>query len=410
MPFVCDLHIHSKYSRATSKDMDIENLAKWAKIKGISMMGTGDFTHPSWLSELEEKLKLCGEGIYGYSNIKFILTAEVSNIYFKAGRTRKVHNIILSPGFKEAKEVNRVLSEYGSLSGDGRPVVSIECDRMTRLLSAIDGNICIIPSHAWTPHFGIFGSKSGFDSPEECFEEELPKIYSIETGLSSDPAMNWRWSKLDRFCLTSHSDAHSPSKIGREANVFREELDYYQLVKALKEKDKSKFLYTIEFFPEEGKYHWDGHRNCKVSLAPREAMRNNNMCPNCGKKLTIGVMHRVESLADRQDDFVDVSSPSFKRAVPLAEIIADLLDVGPDSKTVEREYFKIIKNCGNEFEALLEIPEEELYQRCPEKIAKGIMAVRNGALKIEPGYDGEYGSVKIFKAADAARERQMSFF
>ncbi len=410
MAFIADFHIHSKYSRATSKEMEVATLAKWAKIKGISMLGTGDFTHPVWFSELKDKLEEREYGVYSYENIYFVLTTEVSNIYFKAGRTRKVHNILFAPSFKIAGEINKVLSEYGHLSSDGRPILSLECDKMVKALSSIDPDIIFIPGHAWTPHFSIFGSNSGFDSPEECFEGETPKIFSIETGLSSDPAMNWRWSKLDRFCLTSNSDAHSPSKIGREANVFKEKIGYKELIHILKTKDKAKFLYTIEFFPEEGKYHWDGHRLCKACLSPKEALAINNKCPVCGKNITIGVMHRLEGLADREEGYVLESSPSFKRMVPLSEIIGDALSISADSMTVEKEYFQLIKNFGTEFNILLGIKEEELKAKCPAKIAKGIINMRKGNVEISPGYDGEYGKVTIFKKGDETSEKQLSFF
>lgn len=409
--FIADLHIHSKYSRATSKDMDIASLTKWARIKGISMLGTGDFTHPLWLAELKEKLKCSsGSGEYIYEGIYYLLTAEVSNIYFKAGRTRKVHNLIFAPDFKTADEVNKALSEYGSLSSDGRPILKLECDRMARMLFAIDPSIMIVPAHAWTPHFSIFGSNSGFDSAEECFEDQTPGIFSLETGLSSDPAMNWRWSKLDRFCLISNSDAHSPSKIGREANVFKEKIDYNELGRILKTKDKTKFAYTIEFFPEEGKYHWDGHRACKARLSPEESARVDNKCPICGKKITVGVMRRVTSLADRKEGFVLESSPSYRSVVPLAEIIAEAVNMSPESATVEREYFQLIKNLGNEFSVLLEVPEEELNNRCPPKIAKGIINMRKGNVEVVPGYDGEFGKVKVLKEGESKSEKQLSFF
>ena len=411
MPFIADFHIHSKYSRATAKDMDLAALAKWAKIKGIAMLGTGDFTHPIWFSELKSKLQKADlPGVYRYEDIDFILTVEVSNIYFKAGRTRKVHNIIFVPSLETAEEISAALSEYGELSSDGRPILSVECDRMVKLLTRIDPNIFFIPAHAWTPHFSVFGSNSGFDSPEECFEDQTDKIYSIETGLSSDPAMNWRWSKLDRFCLTSNSDAHSPSKIGREANVFKERIDYKGLRDILKNKDRERFLYTIEFFPEEGKYHWDGHRNCSMRLSPQEAMKVNNICPACGKKVTIGVMHRLESLADRNEGYVDRLSPSFKRLVPLAEIIGGAFGVSSDSVKVEREYSQLIKNFGTEFKILLEMDEEELNSSLPERIAKGVINVRKGNVEVTPGYDGEYGKVKIFREGDTSQEKQLSFF
>ena len=410
MSFIADFHIHSKYSRATSKDMDLNSLAKWAKIKGISMMGTGDFTHPVWLAELKNKLQKADDGVYIYEDIYFVLTTEVSNIYFKAGRTRKVHNMIFSPSLELAGEINSVLSEHGNLSADGRPILSLECDKMVKSLSALDPAIFFIPGHAWTPHFSIFGSNSGFDSAEECFEAETPKIFSIETGLSSDPAMNWRWSKLDRFCLTSNSDAHSPSKIGREANVFKDKINYRELIDILKNKDKERFLYTIEFFPEEGKYHWDGHRACRTRLSPKESMAINNICPVCGKRVTIGVMHRLEGLADRPEGFVDAKSPSFKRAVPLAEIIGDALGLNPDTVRVEKEYFQLIKVFGTEFRILFDLGEEELMKSCPANIIKGIMNVRKGNLEIAPGYDGEYGEVRVFKEGEEKSDKQLSFF
>lgn len=410
MPFIADFHIHSKYSRATSKDMDLENLTKWARLKGISMMGTGDFTHPVWLSELKNKLQEVERGLYIYNSIYFVLTTEVSNIYFKAGRTRKVHNIIFAPDLKVVDEINSALSEYGDLSSDGRPILRLECDKMVRNLSGIDPAVFFVPGHAWTPHFSIFGSNSGFDVPEECFEAETPKIFSIETGLSSDPKMNWRWSKLDRFCLISNSDSHSPSKIGREANVFRDKINYKELGEILKTKDKTRFLYTIEFFPEEGKYHWDGHRACSSCLAPKEAINLNNTCPICGKKVTIGVMHRLEGLADRPEGFVDESSPSFKSMVPLAEIIGDALKVSPDSVRVEKEYFQLLKNFGTEFNILFDMNEAELKANLPVGIAKGIINVRKGNVEISPGYDGEYGKVKIFKEGEESSEKQLSFF
>lgn len=385
-------------------------MARWARMKGVAMLGTGDFTHPLWIAELKDKLPEADHGVYSYEKIYFMLTAEVSNIYFKAGRTRKVHNIIFAPNFKVADEINKLLGGYGALSSDGRPILSLECDKMAKMLFAIDPEILIIPAHAWTPHFSIFGSNSGFDSPEECFEEQTPKIYSLETGLSSDPAMNWRWSKLDRFCLTSNSDAHSPSKIGREANVFSEKINYKDLTQILKTKDKKRFLYTIEFFPEEGKYHWDGHRDCKARLSPEEAMRVNNQCPVCGKTITVGVMHRLAGLADRKDGYTLESSPSFKSVVPLAEIIGEAVGVSPDSLTVEREYMQLIKNVGNEFTILLDTPEDELKEKCPPAIAKGISNMRKGNVEILPGYDGEYGKVKVFKEGEEKSEKQLSFF
>ncbi len=408
--YIADLHIHSKYSRATSKDMDIESLTKWAKIKGIGLVGSGDFTHPDWLRELKNTLKPKEDGIYEYSGIDFILSVEVSNIYFKAGRTRKVHNLIFSPDFKTADRINKYLNYHGKLASDGRPILSLACDKMARELYKINPHIMIIPAHAWTPHFSVFGSNSGFNKIEECFEGETKNIHSLETGLSSDPAMNWQWSKIDRFTLTSNSDAHSPSRLGREANVFNAPVTYTELADILKNKDCTRFLYTIEFFPEEGKYHWDGHRACNQRLSPKESKNVDNRCPSCGKKLTIGVMNRVEALSDRQEGYVLESSPPYKSLIPLVEIVSFAMGMGRDSKTVQREYNSLIKTFGTEFSILLDIPTKELLNKVPAKIAKGIIKVREGRVKVTPGYDGVYGKIEIFTDEDEESKRQLTFF
>lgn len=395
MEYIADLHIHSRYSRSTSKDMDIAHIAAWAKTKGIALVGTGDFTHPRWLAELERHLEDAGDGIYRHAGIDFILSAEVANIYRAGDRSRRVHMVLLAPSFKAAREINRALGAYGRLASDGRPILKLACDEMVRRLSAIDPGIVFIPAHVWTPYFGLFGSKSGFDSPEECFGEELPKVLAIETGMSSDPAMNWRWSGLDRFCITSHSDAHSPAKLGREATVFYRRVGYREIVEILRTRDRKRLLYTIEFFPEEGKYHWDGHRSCGVSLAPSATKRKHGLCPVCGKPVTVGVMHRVADLADRKEGFVPKAAPPFKRAVPLAEIIADLLGVGAGARSVEREYRSLIARLGPELGILLDVPDAELRANAPAKIAGAILKVRSGKVRIEPGYDGTYGVIRI---------------
>lgn len=408
--YICDFHIHSKYSRATSKDMDIVNLARWAKIKGISLVGSGDFTHPQWIAELKGKLEPKGKGIFQYAGVDFVLSAEVSNIYFKAGRTRKVHNIIFAPDFQTVDEINSLLCRYGNLGVDGRPIVDFPADKMVKEMLKINPDCMIVPAHAWTPHFSVFGSNSGFDKIEECFEGQTPNIYALETGLSSDPLMNWRWSELDRFTLISNSDAHSPSKLGREANVFSGPVNYKEIRDALRSKDKSKFLYTMEFFPEEGKYHWDGHRACNQRLSPKEAKNVNYRCPVCGKKLTIGVMNRVETLSDREEGFVLEGSPSFKNLIPLVEIIADALDVGAESMTVKKEYDKLIKTFSTEFKILLDIPSAELAKHAPAKVAKGIIKVREGKVEVIPGYDGVYGEIRIFGSEDEEEQKQLTFF
>lgn len=410
MNYIADFHIHSKYSRATSKDMDVENLAKWAKIKGIDLVGTGDFTHPEWIKELKKNLAPKEEGLFERDGIAFMLTAEVSNIYFKAGRTRKVHNIVFAPDFKTAEEISNMLAGHGNLKADGRPIVGLDSAKMVKAILGIHPDCLIVPAHVWTPHFSVFGANSGFDKIEECYEEQTPNIYSLETGLSSDPGMNWRWSKLDKFTLISNSDAHSPAKIGREANIFSAPFSYKELKEILKNKDRKRFLYTVEFFPQEGKYHWDGHRKCEQRLSPAESEKINNRCPACGKKLTIGVMHRVEHLGDREAGFVDARSPGFINMVPLAEIIGASLGVGAGSVTVEREYNKLIKNFGNEFKILLDIPKEKIVEHAPPKIAKGILKVREGKVKVTPGYDGVYGKVEVFSADDEEDKKQLTFF
>lgn len=390
--------------------MDIENLSKWAKIKGIDMLGAGDFTHPEWLKELKEKLKEKQYGIYFHNGVNYILSTEVSNIYFKNGRVRKIHNIIIAPSLAIAEEINKILSEYGSLASDGRPILSLECEKMMKLLRKISKDIMFIPAHIWTPHFSLFGSNSGFDTIKECFEDEAGFITALETGLSSNPPMNWRLSSLDKYTLVSNSDAHSPPKIGREANVFKEEVSYKELKEILEKKDKEKFMYTVEFFPQEGKYHWDGHRKCEARLSPKESAKINYRCPNCGKKLTVGVMNRVERLADRPEDFVSESAPTYKSLVPLIEIIAEAMGVGKEALGAEREYNALIQRLGSEFDILLFIPKEEILEKCPPKIAKGIINVREGRVKILPGYDGVYGKIEIFDKDDKKEEKQLTFF
>lgn len=410
MKFVADFHIHSKYSRATSPRMQVSTLAEYAKLKGISLLGTGDITHHLWLEELKDSLKDSGNGLFEYKGVNFILTGEISAIYSKNGRVRKIHNVIFVPSFDVADKINSTLSGYGNLSADGRPIIGIDAKDLVEILFGISKDIFVVPGHIWTPHFSLFGSKSGFDSIEECFEEYAKDIYALETGLSSDPGMNWRWSKLDRFSLISNSDSHSPSKIGREANVFDTEMSYNSIIDALKAKDNKKFLYTVEFFPEEGKYHYDGHRNCKVRLNPVETRKNKGICSVCGKPLTVGVMNRVEELADRPEGFVPQKKIPYKKMIPLAEIISDVMDVADSSKAVDAEYRAIVPRFGTEFEVLIELPEELLLNKLPKKIARAIINVRNGNVNILPGFDGEYGKIEILKEKDNAGDKQLDLF
>jgi uncharacterized protein (TIGR00375 family) len=410
--FVADFHIHSKYSRATSRDMDVEHIAEWAKLKGITLMGTGDFTHHLWLEELKSKLEPTGKGLFVHKGIHFILSAEISSIYSKNNRTYRIHNLILAPSFKSVDAINRALGAVGNLASDGRPILGLDASELARIVFDIDENCMLIPGHIWTPWFSLFGSNSGFDRIEDCFEASTPKIFALETGLSSDPAMNWRLSALDRFALVSNSDSHSPSKIGREANIFDCEMDYSAIRDALRTKDKKKFLYTIEFFPEEGKYHYDGHRLCGVSLPPEESRKNNNRCPKCKKPLTIGVMNRVSQLADREVGFVPENAIPFKNLIPLDEIIADAKQMGKASVGVGKEYMQILARLGTEFDILTKVPQEELNKSINPKVAEAIARVRAGHVKVEPGYDGEYGKISIFGIDEqkTAGEEQMSLF
>jgi len=393
---IADLHIHSRFSRATSQEMSIPKITEYAKLKGIGMIGTGDFTHPEWLNELKEYLQF-KDGVYEYAGIKFVLTVEVNNIYTKNSKLRRIHNIIFAPDFQTVEKINGYLSRYGKLEVDGRPTLSLATDEMLKALLDISEEIFLVPSHIWTPWFSLFGSNSGFDSIEECLGDLKDKVFALETGLSSDPAMNWRLSSLDNYTLISNSDAHSPNRLGREANVFKEELDYFGLRDVLKNKDRSKFLYTIEFYPEEGKYHYDGHRRCQVRLSPKEARVNNNICPVCSRPITIGVLHRVEMLADRPEGYVPENSIPYKNLIPLEEIIAEAMGVGRETVGVKNEYQRLCRIFGSEFEVLLNTPLEELRNNTQERIALGIEKARRGEVIIKPGYDGEFGVIKLFE-------------
>lgn len=399
MQFIADFHIHSKYSRATSPNMELESLDKWAQIKGIQVLGTGDFTHPEWLKNLKEKLILAEPGLFKLKNgeqVRFILTSEISCIYSKANKVRKIHIIVFAPSFEAVDKINAQLGRIGNLKSDGRPILGLDAKELAKIVLDSSPDCMIVPAHAWTPWFSIFGSKSGFDTIEECFDEYSKYIYAIETGLSSDPMMNWRLSMLDKITLISNSDSHSPQKIGREANVFNTDLSYSAIVDAIKSKDPSRFLYTIEFFPEEGKYHYDGHRSCDISLSPAESRHYNNICPSCGKPLTIGVLNRVAELADRKEGFKPANAIPFKSLIPLEEIIADCVGRRTGTKEVGKEYDNLIGKFQNEFKILLEATFQDLKQATLPEIAEGIIRVREGKVFIDPGYDGVYGKVKIF--------------
>jgi len=390
--------------------MELDHLSAWAKLKGIDLLGTGDFTHHLWLQELKSKLKESAEGLFSYEGVNFILTAEVSNIYSKNGKGRRVHNIIFAPSFEAVEKINDELAGFGTLSSDGRPMLKLDCVSLVEIIKAQDPDCFIVPAHVWTPWYSVFGANSGFDDIGECFEQYTKDIYALETGLSSDPAMNWRWSSLDRFSLISNSDAHSPSRLGREANVFDCNMDYYAILDTLKRKDTKRFLSTIEFFPQEGKYHYDGHRNCNILYSPEETRKNNKVCPVCKRPLTVGVMHRVEQLGDRKEGFIPENSVPFKNLIPLDEIIADAKGMGKTSKAVEQEFRLLIQKLGSELDILMNVPEEVLRESSSPRVAEGIVNVREGKVKIVPGYDGVYGKIDIFGEEDKKAEKQLSFF
>ncbi len=408
MKFIADLHLHSKYSRATSQDMEAKTLALWANRKGIQLLGTGDFTHPLYLLDIKSRLKSAGNGLFVLKDepegVQFMLTAEVSNMYSQGGKSRRVHTLIFAPSFEVVEQINARLGKYGKIASDGRPIFGFSAKDLLKMILDISPECLIIPAHAWTPWFSIFGANSGFNSIQECYEEESKHIRAIETGLSSDPEMNWRLSALDDVTLISNSDAHSPAKLGREANVFNCEMSYKAVTESIRRKDPRRILFTIEFFPEEGKYHFDGHRSCGILFSPQETRKCKSLCPVCGKRLTVGVMNRVEELADRPEGYVPQKAIPALRTVPLDEIIANALGVGPNSTSVEREYLRLVEKGGSEFDILLELSPEELSSFTPPRILEGILRVREGRLQITPGHDGVFGKIEIFLAGEKELE------
>jgi uncharacterized protein (TIGR00375 family) len=395
--------------------MNLEELDRWASDKGIQLMGTGDFTHPKWFKEIREKLEPAEQGFfklkkkYKLENMKgkladtrFLLSVEISSIYFKGGKCRRVHNIVFSPDIESAEKIIKKLLEIGNLASDGRPILGLDCEELAKIVFEANKNCVLIPAHAWTPWFSVFGSMSGFDSLKECFGKYTKNIFAIETGLSSDPPMNWRVSKLDDIALISNSDSHSLQRIGREANVFDCEFSYSGLMTAIKESAPARkgkdagFLYTIEFFPEEGKYHIDGHLACGFSCFPSKTKKLKEICPKCGKKMTVGVLTRVEKLADRPEGFKDSKRVPFKNLFTLDSIIGEALDVGKASKSVKKEYEKLIKAFDSEFNILLNVSPEEVSAASLPEIGEGIKRMREGKIEVIPGFDGQFGVIKIF--------------
>ena len=394
MKIIADLHIHSPFSRATSSGISIPNLVKYARMKGLHLLGTGDFTHPKWLEILKANLKEDGTGILkSEDGFNFLLSTEVSNIYTAGGKGRRIHNVILAPDFETVEQINSWLGSRGRLDYDGRPIFGFPAELVEKL-KEISGDVEIIPAHVWTPWFSVFGSKSGFDSIEECYHEQSKHIHALETGLSSDPAMNWRLSKLDRYSLVSFSDSHShwPWRIGREATVFEmNNIAYENVIRSMRTKEG--LVETMEFFPEEGKYHYDGHRDCGISFDPKESMKKDSICPVCRKPLTIGVLHRIEELADRPEGFVPEGSRPFRSLVPLSEIISFVNGTQPFSNKVWEIYVTMLKTFGSEFNILLDAGKDEIEKAAGEKLADVIFSIRSGKAKMRPGYDGVYGKL-----------------
>jgi len=413
---IADLHLHSRYSRATSESMGIREIARYAKVKGLNLVGTGDFTHPKWLQELNEALvKVADSGFYEVvkdkvSPLRFAVTTEVCTMWTVQGQIKKVHHVIVTPSLETAVQVNDRLVKYGSLASDGRPTLNISAAHLVEEIMEVSDWNMIFPAHAWTPWFSIFGAFSGFNSVEECYEDMTRHIHALETGLSSDPPMNWRLSKLDKFTLLSNSDSHSywPWRMGREANVFElERFDYRELVEAIRLKDTRRFKYTIETDPAYGKYHWTGHRACNVSFSPKEALGFANICPVCRRKLTKGVEQRVEELSDRPADFKPENAVGFMRLLPLHEIIATVLGVdSPATQKVWGIYTPLIERFGDEYTVLIDASKKALASVAGEAVADAIVRVREGHARVVPGYDGVYGKLILSEeAAEAEKTR-----
>ncbi len=413
MRVITDWHIHSKYSRACSSKLTLPEIARACERKGIDVVATSDWTHPAWFAHIEEMLQESEPGIYvlkdGSSPTRFMLVTEVSQIYKRNGKTRRIHNLVFSPSLETCRKVNAELDrrEFNRRS-DGRPIFGMDSEDFYSQLKEIDERIILVPAHAWTPWYSVFGSKSGFDSLEECFGKMTKHIHAIETGLSSDPKMNWQVSGLDSVALISNSDAHSLEKLGREANVFHlEEISYDAFVSVLKSRDPKKFVETIEFFPEEGKYHLDGCAECKFSSTPKETKRLGGRCPTCGKLLTLGVEHRVLDLSNRE--IIPAGKVPYRSIVPLVEIIADVFGVGVSSKKVLAEYARLLERIKNEFYLLLDAPIEEiLHATSNPLIAEAIQRMRREEVIVTPGYDGIFGTVKMFRGNDPSQKPQQT--
>jgi uncharacterized protein (TIGR00375 family) len=421
MKFIADLHVHSKFSRATAKNLDLENLWIAAQLKGLTVVGTGDFTHPGWFDEIKEKLIPAEDGLYQLQEslarscqalvpgscrrpVRFLLESEVSNIYKKNGQTRKNHNLIFAPNIDVAQKINSHLNRIGNIHSDGRPILGLDARHLLEIVLEYSSEAFLVPAHIWTPWFSVLGSKSGFDSVKECFEDLTTHIFAVETGLSSDPIMNWRVSGLDRFTLVSNSDAHSPQKLGREANLFDTDLSYNAIRTALAAGNRKTFCGTIEFYPEEGKYHLDGHRKCAVCCPPEETMAYHGICPKCGKSLTLGVLYRVEQLADRMQGEKPLNARPYYHLIPLQDLLGEIFQMGPGSKRITATLLQLLTQLGPELDILHYLPIDDIDQAGIPLLGEAIRRMRSGAVHFLPGYDGEYGKVQIF---DAEQRRQM---
>ncbi len=427
MKLVADLHIHSHYSRATSKDLTFPHLARWAQLKGVHVVGTGDIAHPGWLAEMEEHLVPAEEGLYRLRDdlehsvaqetpracrapVRFLLAGEISNIYKRGGKVRKIHHVVFLPHLDAVRRFQQRLETIGNIRADGRPILGLDSRDLLEIVLETDEQGYLIPAHIWTPWFALLGSKSGFDSVEECFGDLTAHIFALETGLSSDPPMNWRVSSLDRYTLVSNSDAHSPGKLAREATLFDTELSYSALYQAMRSGDPHTFLGTVEFFPEEGKYHYDGHRKCGVRWEPAVTQEHQGRCPVCGKPVTIGVMHRVEELADRPPGARPPRARPFHSLIPLPEVLAEIHRVGAGSKRIRREYASLLDRLGPELAILMDVPLETIRRAGGPLLAEAIRRMRTGQVVAQAGYDGEYGVVRLFQEDELTHTFQAGLF
>lgn len=426
--YFADLHIHSAYSRATSKQCNLEGFYILAQCKGIQVVATGDVTHPAWFAELQQKLEPAGEGLYQLrpelsrpldaqvpaacrAPVYFLLSGEVSNIYKRAGATRKNHSLVLFPHFEAVAHFNQRLGAIGNIEADGRPILGLDVRDLLELVLESDDHACLIPAHIWTPWFSMLGSKSGFDSLQECFGDLAPHIFCVETGLSSDPPMNWRVGFLDGLALSSNSDLHSPAKLGRNANLFYGQPSYYQIVTGLRQRDPYICGGTIDMFPEDGKYHYDGHRQCGICLHPEESLQHANLCPVCGKPLTLGVLHRVVALASRGPELPPRERLPHQYIIPLPELLAELYSQGENTKKVQRNYQRLLQEQGPELPLLLQQDPATLEGSEPPLLAEAIRRLRREQVVRQPGYDGFYGCIRVFDPGEMERlQGQDSFF